>query len=636
MNMMDDRDQRIFDILQIDRPAFESCLSSTADLALQRFVDVAPTMATEHQAMAYYQLDEQTRIACVNWKGRLFITGTDIVRYLTSRYEQFTGYPPINIKKFEEGVFSDLRRLSPPQDCHLETTRSDFLVHLFNADRVRSKKKQKVFFWASFARCVNALFCDCIERELARIEMANASGMSIDEFIKSGIVPTGGASTALGDARFDWTVHRLNNPHFRLQSLDQIHLIRNDVCNCFNRHLRIPLMRRQKQPEPLTAKQEADIQAHLGQHTGGAQISEVQTATSAVTSTSDSAPSLDEATDSDLSPYVKRRRTVGVKPSPLARAGPDSARKSPTSGARGRGSLPTPPKSTGRPTPVLDPIYAPEDNFSVSTLSSDDELRLSSFTYSTPIMRPNFHRAPSPRRRSIASRHYTKRYAVWRRSVPNSLPSSPVTAGIPSYYRYPLANNEANFHAMQSPIEYRPATHYRRHTPPPIDTRMKSPADEATGGMLRLSAGTTPLAPRPFFGSPSRMSDPSSPFGQHLMHGSELFRSASAPVEDWDGANNEQKNDAFQSLMKVMINSADNPDFMAAGLLLGLKHSVHISSPPASPLTDHPTDMPQPSSSPLSMKKSSPLREHHLPNDKSTVHDVSPSLPPTDSAVASF
>lgn len=214
--LIDARDDRIFAILGIDRTAFSSCIGSVDDLALQRFVDGAPAMASKHADLAYYRLDDDTRIACVNWSGRMFITGTDIVRYLMHRYQRYTGYPPVNIKKFEEGVFSDLRRLSPPNDCQLETTRSDFLIHLFNADRVRSKKKQKVFYWASFKRAANALFCDCIERELARIEMASASGMSLEEFIKAGVVPTGGTS-ATSEANVggdhDWTVQRMRRSH---------------------------------------------------------------------------------------------------------------------------------------------------------------------------------------------------------------------------------------------------------------------------------------------------------------------------------------------------------------------------------------------------------------------------------------
>lgn len=64
------------------------------------------------------------------------ITGTDIVRALVFRYvtnkiyhkpinliqlrfEAF-GRPVRNMKKFEEGVFSDLRNLKPGQDASLE------------------------------------------------------------------------------------------------------------------------------------------------------------------------------------------------------------------------------------------------------------------------------------------------------------------------------------------------------------------------------------------------------------------------------------------------------------------------------------------------------------------------------------
>ena len=58
-------------------------------------------------------------MSCVLWDGLYHITGTDIVRALVFRFEAF-GRPVRNMKKFEEGVFSDLRNLKPGVDACLE------------------------------------------------------------------------------------------------------------------------------------------------------------------------------------------------------------------------------------------------------------------------------------------------------------------------------------------------------------------------------------------------------------------------------------------------------------------------------------------------------------------------------------
>lgn len=52
-------------------------------------------------------------------------------------------------KKFEEGIFSDLRNLKPLQDSTLEESRSDFLKFLYENQCIRTQKKQKVFYWFS-------------------------------------------------------------------------------------------------------------------------------------------------------------------------------------------------------------------------------------------------------------------------------------------------------------------------------------------------------------------------------------------------------------------------------------------------------------------------------------------------------
>ncbi|ORZ19332.1 transcription factor, STE-like protein, partial [Absidia repens] len=92
-----------------------------------------------------FHLPTGESISCVLWNGLYFVTGTDIVRSLTFRFHAF-GRPITNTKKFEEGIFSDLRNLKPGIDARLEEPKSDLLDMLYKNNCIRTQKKQKVFF----------------------------------------------------------------------------------------------------------------------------------------------------------------------------------------------------------------------------------------------------------------------------------------------------------------------------------------------------------------------------------------------------------------------------------------------------------------------------------------------------------
>lgn len=72
-----------------------------------------------HPSMNRFRLHSSEYVTCVSWNNHYFITGTDIVRALVFRFEAF-GRPVRNMKKFEEGIFSDLRNLKPGFDACLE------------------------------------------------------------------------------------------------------------------------------------------------------------------------------------------------------------------------------------------------------------------------------------------------------------------------------------------------------------------------------------------------------------------------------------------------------------------------------------------------------------------------------------
>lgn len=74
-----------------------------------------------------------------------------------------------NSKKFEEGIFSDLRNLKAGTDATLEEPKSPFLDFLYKNNCIRTQKKQKVFYWYSVPH--DRLFLDALERDLKREKM---------------------------------------------------------------------------------------------------------------------------------------------------------------------------------------------------------------------------------------------------------------------------------------------------------------------------------------------------------------------------------------------------------------------------------------------------------------------------------
>ncbi|KAF7297077.1 hypothetical protein MIND_00940600 [Mycena indigotica] len=122
---------------------------------------------TSHPALNRFLLPSQEYVSCVLWNGLYHITGTDISSVLTK--QQAFSRPVRNMKKFEEGVFSDLRNLKPGTDACLEEPKSPFLDLLFKYQCIRTQKKQKVFYWFSVPH--DRLFLDALERDLKREKM---------------------------------------------------------------------------------------------------------------------------------------------------------------------------------------------------------------------------------------------------------------------------------------------------------------------------------------------------------------------------------------------------------------------------------------------------------------------------------
>lgn len=168
--------------LMDDSSSFITSLQLIKDLDL--FLATAPVNWHENQVIRRYFLNkEEGFVSCVYWNNLYFITGTDIVRCIAYKMSHF-GRQIIDRKKFEEGIFSDLRALKCGSHAVLENSRSPFLKFLHRNQCLRTQKKQKVFIWFSVPH--EKLFADVLERDLKR-EIANqpATTKPINDIFKS-------------------------------------------------------------------------------------------------------------------------------------------------------------------------------------------------------------------------------------------------------------------------------------------------------------------------------------------------------------------------------------------------------------------------------------------------------------------
>lgn len=146
---------------------------------LKYFLLSAPVDWQPDQLIRRFLLPTGDYISCVLWSNLFHISGTDIVRCLAFRFQAF-GRPVKNSKKFEEGIFSDLRNLKAGTDATLEEPKSPFLDFLYKNNCIRTQKKQKVFYWYSVPH--DRLFLDALERDLKREKMGQeATTVAVSE-----------------------------------------------------------------------------------------------------------------------------------------------------------------------------------------------------------------------------------------------------------------------------------------------------------------------------------------------------------------------------------------------------------------------------------------------------------------------
>ncbi|KAK4622195.1 Transcription factor steA [Fulvia fulva] len=146
---------------------------------LKYFLISAPVDWSQDQYIRRFLLPTGEYVSCVLWSNLFHISGTDIVRCLSFRFQAF-GRPVKNTKKFEEGIFSDLRNLKSGTDASLEEPKSPFLDFLYKNNCIRTQKKQKVFYWYSVPH--DRLFLDALERDLKREKMGQeATTVAVSE-----------------------------------------------------------------------------------------------------------------------------------------------------------------------------------------------------------------------------------------------------------------------------------------------------------------------------------------------------------------------------------------------------------------------------------------------------------------------
>lgn len=138
---------------------------------LKFFLATAPANWQENQVIRRYYLNhDEGFVSCIFWNNLYFITGTDIVRCIVYKFQHF-GRKIIDRKKFEEGIFSDLRNLKCGVDAILEPPKSEFLEFLYKNSCLRTQKKQKVFFWFNVPH--DKLMADALERDMKKEKMGH-------------------------------------------------------------------------------------------------------------------------------------------------------------------------------------------------------------------------------------------------------------------------------------------------------------------------------------------------------------------------------------------------------------------------------------------------------------------------------
>lgn len=101
---------------------------------------------------------------CVAWKGRFMISGSHVMRTITALYRlKNMGKPLMDRRRFEEGIYSDLRCLKTGVDALLEESNSELIKYLYKLNACRTHKRQKIYYWESVP--FQSLLQNALERD---------------------------------------------------------------------------------------------------------------------------------------------------------------------------------------------------------------------------------------------------------------------------------------------------------------------------------------------------------------------------------------------------------------------------------------------------------------------------------------
>lgn len=137
---------------------------------LRGFLNSAPSMFPPRTNILKHRLSSSESVCCVRWNGEFLISGADILRCIMFKFKAF-GRDVLNRGKFEELIFSDLRSSKSSVRARLEEGKSELLEFLHKHGAIRTKKKQRVFYWSAVPH--DELFLDSLERELRRAVVDN-------------------------------------------------------------------------------------------------------------------------------------------------------------------------------------------------------------------------------------------------------------------------------------------------------------------------------------------------------------------------------------------------------------------------------------------------------------------------------
>jgi len=142
---------------------------------LRYFLQNAPDTFESGERIKRHELPNSEAVSCIRWDEDFLMSGADILRCVVFRFEAL-GREVVNRAKFEELVFSDLRSLKTNVRARLEEGKSDMLEFLHQYGCIRTKKKQRVFYWYAIPH--EKLFLESLERELRRAMIDNAQSDS--------------------------------------------------------------------------------------------------------------------------------------------------------------------------------------------------------------------------------------------------------------------------------------------------------------------------------------------------------------------------------------------------------------------------------------------------------------------------